>query len=91
MFPKEEYAECNGQYFKYTTKYEAIDECRTDDSCDGIIGGPISSSGDTCNDEDTVFHLCKSLRVMNTPTTPGCFLKKRYGINIFRRNHFLKV
>ena len=82
VFPEEENAECDGQYFQYNTKDNATEACRKDESCDGVFGGldtPSQLGGDVCEHPNTVFHLCKHLRVSPTFSNAGCFLKKRYG------------
>ena len=86
----EEKAICKGKYFHYASKEEAIEACQKDDSCDGIEGVSPSSTSNVCDDENTVFHLCKRLDVDEGTSQSNCFLKKRYGRIIIYNNRFNK-
>ena len=89
VFSNEDYAECDGQYYDYINKTDAINACRRDDSCNGIIGVISGQPINACDDIHTQFHLCKALRVSHSYSSSHCFLKKRYGnFSIFDRQNY---
>ena len=84
MFDEDEQGLCEGKYSQFTSKKGATDACEKDDSCHGVEGTRNSSSTrpikDACDDDQTVFHLCKRLKVgRGVGNLENCFLKKRYG------------